>query len=441
MNHININAHILSYQCTHNSSFFSSSTNQLPEPTIIKIHTKLPVKALHDSSWFRSTKTKISGNPGPPRSALFSLAYQESQYSLSGCSDWPWSWEPALSWKRAPSSRDKSPGNGTQDQTDTDRRVATARPAAAPEPPKVRHPPNILLLSSMGRSGSSFLGGLLNSQPGSFYIFEPLHSLEARRMLSDAVARETFTQIASCNFTGSLLSGLASEPDFAIRTPSAYSCKHTKKANQTCFDAKKLKQACDKLPIKIIKTIRTRVAWLEPLLRDPRANLLAIHLVRDPRASIISAIERDWNVRPERKCSELEDDLLSGLQLEKLLPGRYMTVRYEDLCEDPYKMARIIFSFLGYKTLPLSTLSFLEKSTAKSDGQTYGIRRDTSKQQQKWRQEITTEQLQGIEEACASAIAAVGFNLFADIGRARNLSVPLYDPAKASVFFPYYGGR
>ncbi|XP_047484533.1 carbohydrate sulfotransferase 3-like isoform X2 [Penaeus chinensis] len=342
---------------------------------------------------------------------------------------------------RAPSSRDKSPGNGTQDQTDTDRRVATARPAAAPEPPKVRHPPNILLLSSMGRSGSSFLGGLLNSQPGSFYIFEPLHSLEARRMLSDAVARETFTQIASCNFTGSLLSGLASEPDFAIRTPSAYSCKHTKKANQTCFDAKKLKQACDKLPIKIIKTIRTRVAWLEPLLRDPRANLLAIHLVRDPRASIISAIERDWNVRPERKCSELEDDLLSGLQLEKLLPGRYMTVRYEDLCEDPYKMARIIFSFLGYKTLPLSTLSFLEKSTAKSDGQTYGIRRDTSKQQQKWRQEITTEQLQGIEEACASAIAAVGFNLFADIGRARNLSVPLYDPAKASVFFPYYGGR
>ncbi|XP_063597927.1 carbohydrate sulfotransferase 3-like [Penaeus indicus] len=342
---------------------------------------------------------------------------------------------------RAPSSRDRSPGNGTQDQTNTDSRVATARPAAAPEPPKVRHPPNILLLSSMGRSGSSFLGGLLNSQPGSFYIFEPLHSLEAWRMLSDAVARGTFTQIVSCNFTGTLLNGLASEPDFAIRTPSAYSCRHTKKANQTCFDAKKLKQACDKLPIKIIKTIRTRVSWLEPLLRDPKANLVAIHLVRDPRASIISAIERDWNVRPERKCRELEDDLLSGLQLDKLLPGRYMTVRYEDLCEDPYKMARIIFSFLGYKTLPLSTLSFLEKSTAKSDGQTYGIRRDTSKQQQKWRQDITAEQLRGIEEACASAIAAVGFNLFEDIGRARNLSVPLYDPAKAAIFFPYYGGR
>ncbi|XP_037775531.1 carbohydrate sulfotransferase 3-like [Penaeus monodon] len=260
---------------------------------------------------------------------------------------------------RAPSSRDKSQGNGTQDQTNEDSRTATARPAAAPEPPKVRHPPNVLLLSSMGRSGSSFLGGLLNSQPKSFYIFEPLHRLEAWGLLSDAVARETFTQIVSCNFTGSLLDGLASEPDFAIRTPSAYSCKHTKKANQTCFDAKKLKQACDKLPIKIIKTIRTRVAWLEPLLRDPKANLLAIHLVRDPRASIISAIEREWNVRPERKCRELEDDLLSGLQLDKLLPGRYMTVRYEDLCEDPYKMARVIFSFLGYKTLPLSTLRYM----------------------------------------------------------------------------------
>lgn len=342
-----------------------------------------------------------------------------------------------LRYATTASSQVKSPGNGTQGQ-DKVSRVATARPVATPEPPKIRHPPNVLLLSSMGRSGSSFLGGLLNSQPGAFYIFEPLHRLEAWRLVSDAMARQTFKQIVKCNFTGTLLDGLASEPDFAIRTPSAYSCRLTKK-NQTCFDAKKLKTACNKLPIKIIKTIRTRVAWLEPLLRDPEANLMVIHLVRDPRPSIISAIEREWNIKPERKCKELEDDLISGLQLDKALPGRYMTVRYEDLCEDPYKMARIIFSFLGYKKLPLSTLSFLEKSTAKSDGKTYGIQRDTTKQQQKWRQEITEEQLQGIEKACASTIASVGFNLFADIEHARNLSLPLYDPAKAGRFFPYYG--
>lgn len=342
-----------------------------------------------------------------------------------------------LRYATTASSQVKSPGNGTQGQ-DKVSRVATARPVATPEPPKIRHPPNVLLLSSMGRSGSSFLGGLLNSQPGAFYIFEPLHRLEAWRLVSDVMARQTFKQIVKCNFTGTLLDGLASEPDFAIRTPSAYSCRLTKK-NQTCFDAKKLKTACNKLPIKIIKTIRTRVAWLEPLLRDPEANLMVIHLVRDPRPSIISAIEREWNIKPERKCKELEDDLISGLQLDKALPGRYMTVRYEDLCEDPYKMARIIFSFLGYKKLPLSTLSFLEKSTAKSDGKTYGIQRDTTKQQQKWRQEITEEQLQGIEKACASTIASVGFNLFADIEHARNLSLPLYDPAKAGRFFPYYG--
>ncbi|XP_042874233.1 carbohydrate sulfotransferase 3-like [Penaeus japonicus] len=210
----------------------------------------------------------------------------------------------------------------------------------------------------MGRSGSSFLGGLLNSQPGAFYIFEPLHRLEAWHVLSDVTARESFMQIITCNLTGTILDALADEPDFAIRTPLAYSCDPMSKPDQPCFDAKRLKQACDKLPIKIIKTIRTRVAWLEPLLRDPKANLMVLHLVRDPRASVISAIDRHWNIKPPKKCKELEDDLVSGVELAKLLPGRYMTVRYEDLCEDPYKMARIIFSFLGYESLPLSTTRY-----------------------------------------------------------------------------------
>ncbi|XP_042858624.1 carbohydrate sulfotransferase 3-like [Penaeus japonicus] len=338
----------------------------------------------------------------------------------------------------APTSQERLPQNGTQDQSTEAKAEMTPSPEA-PKPVKVRHPPNVLLLSSLGRSGSSFLGGLLNSQPGAFYIFEPLHRLKISHMLSDVTARESFMQIITCNLTGRILDALAAEPDFAIRTPLAYSCDPSK-PYQPCFDAKRLKQACDKLPIKIMKTIRTRVAWLEPLLRDPKANLIVLHLVRDPRATVISATELEWDIQPLKQCKELVDDLNSGVELAKMLPGRYMALRYEDLCEDPYKMARIIFSFLGYESLPSSAIRFLEKSTAKSDGQSYGIQRDTAKQQQKWRQEITEEQLRDIEGACASAIAAVGFNLFKDLETARNLSVPLYDVAKAGRFFPYYGG-
>ncbi|XP_042891617.1 carbohydrate sulfotransferase 3-like [Penaeus japonicus] len=327
------------------------------------------------------------------------------------------------------STKDDAEDEGPQSPT-----PKTQSREAASEP---RRPAaNVLLLSSIGRSGSSFLGGLLNSHPGAFYIFEPLHLLEAWHRLTEATARESFKQIFTCNIRSALLKPLMKESRFTIRNSYRSLCK----SNGTCYDPVEMNRVCSQHSMRIVKTIRTRVAWLVPLLKDPDIDLKILHLVRDPRASVISAAKQ-WDVRPERKCANLEEDLQSGRLLNDLFPGRYMAIRYEDLCEDPDGMAKIIFSFLGYRDIPPSTLRFLRISTSTDIEKSFGIQRDTTKQQQKWRQEITAEQLRDIEGACASAIAAVGFNLFKDLETARNLSVPLYDVAKAGRFFPYYDGR
>lgn len=59
--------------------------------------------------------------------------------------------------------------------------------------------PYILILSSMGRSGSSFLGDLLGSLPGVFYLFEPLHSLHH---LNQDLAVDSLKKLFACNYTG-----------------------------------------------------------------------------------------------------------------------------------------------------------------------------------------------------------------------------------------------
>ncbi|CAL4137318.1 unnamed protein product, partial [Meganyctiphanes norvegica] len=115
---------------------------------------------------------------------------------------------------------------------------------------------------------------------------------------------------------------------------------------------KNLNAACRKQPIRVIKTIRTRVSWLPALLQDSSLNFKVIHLVRDPRASLISGWKRGWKTSAEKSCKDIGEDLINGQILKDTYPGRYLAVRYEDICAEPNIMAKIIYSFLGHTNLP-----------------------------------------------------------------------------------------
>ncbi|XP_071535422.1 carbohydrate sulfotransferase 5-like [Panulirus ornatus] len=293
-------------------------------------------------------------------------------------------------------------------------------------------PSNVLLLSSIGRSGSSFLGSLLSSQPGSFYFFEPLHNLEKRKILTEENAVQGLRALFTCNIDGLILEALKRKSRFTIRNQYIKTCK------RKCFISNLLNSACRNKPIRVVKTIRMQVAWLLPLLEDPASNVKMIHLVRDPRASLISAWKEKWDITPEKSCSRISQDLQSGRNLNKLYPERYLTVRYEDLCGDPWGMARIIFSYLGYTDLPSSTISFLKTSiTSNTSGSPYSIKRNSYLMKQNWRTIITQKQLTDIEQVCASTIQDIGFGLFHDLNTVKNLSVPLYLPSPPSKFFFY----
>lgn len=78
--------------------------------------------------------------------------------------------------------------------------------------------------------------------------------------------------------------------------------------------------------------------------------------------------------------------------------------------------------------------SFLQNTTGDNKGGSYSIRRKTSDMQQKWRKEITEDQLTTIQLECESTIKDLGFNLFSSVNATRNMSLPLFSDSKNEIF-------
>ncbi|KAK3873863.1 hypothetical protein Pcinc_021154 [Petrolisthes cinctipes] len=89
------------------------------------------------------------------------------------------------------------------------------------------------------------------------------------------------------------------------------------------YGNKSLIESCEDRPVKVIKTIRTRVSWLKPLLNSLQ-DLKVIHLLRDPRATIPSGIKQGWfSINASKElCDYVKEDLHYGEQLQNHYPER-----------------------------------------------------------------------------------------------------------------------
>ena len=189
-----------------------------------------------------------------------------------------------------------------------------------------------VLVATTWRSGSSFFGELLAHYPGVYYSYEPLHANYFKKEFNNetvASAAALVSALLRCDYDDGVLNYLRhsskTSNNFLFRDNFRVwsTCQNLLPAKSACFLPLFYKAACPLFPVRIVKTVRMRVAETEALLTAKGLqNLKVVVLLRDPRGVMNSRATMDWCLadrcaNAEVVCEHLDRDLKAAYELRK----------------------------------------------------------------------------------------------------------------------------
>jgi len=288
-----------------------------------------------------------------------------------------------------------------------------------------------IIIATSWRSGSSFLGDLLNHYPGTFYYFEPLHYYSyVENKTTVQTETDFFNSLFSCKFdehnSGFLDHVRESTHSFLFKRHNFRlwnSCKSFKPKEERCFSQDYLNIVCPLYPIRLIKTVRMRVQATEALLRNS-SNVKVIVLVRDPRAVFSSRwtgrvsawCKQEHCADPKVSCQDLLNDIKASHELERKFPGKVRLIRYEDLSLTPKTTARQLLEFLN---LPWHDAigHYVDTHTnkdVKKKQDPYGTARNSTAAVFAWKELLGFKNVSKIQDECKEPMGELGYSLVAD---------------------------
>ncbi|XP_065169716.1 carbohydrate sulfotransferase 5-like [Atheta coriaria] len=266
------------------------------------------------------------------------------------------------------------------------------------------------------RSGSTFLGDILNAVPATYYHYEPLLDYGIVQIRGAPLAETALTalkNLLNCDYDemqAYLEYGKTHTYLFTHNTRLWNRCE----PSHLCWDASFLNEFCKLFPFQMMKIVRLRLKLAEELLRDESLNVKVVLLVRDPRGTLQSRKHRDWcpgNAdcdKPDLLCADMVSDYNAAVQLAEKYPNTFKAVRYEDLSLNPRTMTKDIFDFYGLK-FHANVNDFLESHTKSNIGGVSSTFRDSRSAPFHWRSDLNASEVQYIEESCEKAMRLWGY--------------------------------
>ncbi|XP_030758231.1 carbohydrate sulfotransferase 4-like [Sitophilus oryzae] len=267
------------------------------------------------------------------------------------------------------------------------------------------------------RSGSTFLGDILNALPGNYYHYEPLLDygiIQIRGPPYSESALNVMKSLLNCDYTN-----LQRYLEFGMS--HIYLFTHNKRLwsqceayPDYCWDPDFLNDFCRVFPFQSMKTVRLRLKLAEELLEDDTLKVKVVLLVRDPRGTLQSRKHRDWCPgepdcdQPSYLCSDMVSDYSAAIRLSKLYPTRFKALRYEDLSLNPYENVESLFDFMGLKVHP-AVKDFLDSHTTVNVGGVSSTYRDSKNAPFHWRADLSVGEIQAIEGNCSEAMKLWGY--------------------------------
>ncbi|XP_021338942.1 carbohydrate sulfotransferase 5-like isoform X2 [Mizuhopecten yessoensis] len=327
------------------------------------------------------------------------------------------------------------------------------------EPDTGSHVPVPIVITTYMRSGSSFLGEILQANPDTFYWFEPVHemwglhkaNINHQYDFKDGTKRifPSFLDIAVPTIKNLSTCDLDNVPMNVLREQFLEKSKQMREFVQ-CRGYKKkghasntrliqclpnLKTKCANSKYIVVKTIRINMKSLEIMLENI-PTLKVIHLMRDPRGTsrsqqAVGQLSKQ-NYRQEIAdfCKLVYEDVLQKELLEKKYPDRIRTVFYEDVARNPITYAKSLYAYLGMqftanieKTIHGFTLA--GRSGSKTCGILCTQMANSTEEASNWRNQISMTLVKIVDTACFDLYNKIGYKSIPNVTLLRDRSFEL----------------
>ncbi|CAK1548356.1 unnamed protein product [Leptosia nina] len=275
------------------------------------------------------------------------------------------------------------------------------------------------IIISTWRSGTTFLGEVLNSVPGNYYHYEPLLNYEIiqiRGTPHSDKALNMITKMLKCDYEGMddyFEYGKTHLHQFSHNTRLWDHCKYRK---ELCFDADFTSKFCRLFPFQSMKVVRIRLRLMKQLLENKELNIKVILLIRDPRGVMQSRQHRNfcqpspdcW--KPELLCADMVSDYVAASRLISEYPDRLMVQRYEELALEPNNTVPRLLKFLGISPTTSVEEFLLSHTNVEVSGvsSTFRVSREVPF---KWRNVLNFDYVEDIQMACKEALNLWGYKL------------------------------
>ncbi|XP_034942897.1 carbohydrate sulfotransferase 5-like isoform X2 [Chelonus insularis] len=269
------------------------------------------------------------------------------------------------------------------------------------------------------RSGSTFVGDVVNSHPANFYHYEPLLDFGIIQVRGSPLAETAINNIYAlfnCDYyklKNYLNFGKTHPWVFNHNTHLWRQCMIHKKL---CWDPQFVSRFCKIFPFQSMKLVRLRLKIAEVLLKDESLGVRMVLLMRDPRGLMQSRKHRNWCPSspdcydPARVCADMISDYESAVRLKKQYSQRFKVVRYEDLSIDPFLNAKNLFEFYGLN-FHSNVKNFLETHTKNDFGGVSSTFRNSKAAPFHWRNDLDFEEVEEIQSVCSRAMSLWGYVL------------------------------
>ncbi|XP_065660478.1 carbohydrate sulfotransferase 3-like [Hydra vulgaris] len=264
---------------------------------------------------------------------------------------------------------------------------------------------NKVFIWTIGRSGSTLMGKLLNSHPDVQYYYEPLNHFYRK------VLRIHMKLYGTENREEIFLPAISMINSIFNKSFKTNTCNHI-----------------------IIKELHPRLpGGLIRFSANFKDTIKFIHLIRDPRAALNSMINLKWfkindlPVVATKLCQATLRDFKFGLTY--MNQSIYYMIKYEELCTNLSQNVMALLNFTQLKESSQVNDYIIKIQQAKiiKNNNPYGTQKNLKLQIFNWRKSINMSVVNTIESHCSQMINTLGYKLVnGNIEILRNLSIPLH---------------